>query len=51
MIVDPIEAPNRDTPDDPHRWALARRMAARMGERYVQLLAPPEATSEWRLVV
>ena len=46
MAAEPIQAPDRGTPDDPPRWALASRMAAQMGKRYVQLLAPPEGTSE-----
>jgi hypothetical protein len=47
MPADEIKRPNREAPDEqPPRWALARRMAAQMGERYEQLLAPPEGTAE-----
>ncbi len=47
MAADAIETPNREASDDqPPRWALARRMAAQMGARYVRLLAPPEGTAE-----
>lgn len=47
MPADAIETPNREVSDDqPPRWALARRMAAQMGERYVRLLAPAEGPAE-----